>query len=428
MARDPLGVMLQLTETHPDLARINLVVMPAYIVTSAEAAHEILVSKADKFWKGRLQKRMLSGRMFGNGLFLAEGEEWLRQRIMIQPSLHAKRLEGFAAAMVEEAQAMTASWQPGETRDLYEDIGKLTFRTLMRNLFGSGATDARTTWLIGALYRLQAAIAASAGSAMLPDWLPTANNRRINRTIAEVDGLLAEIVAERRAAGTDHGDILSMIIHAQDEKGGQMSQFQVRDEAMTMLVAAFETSSNTMAWTFALLAAHPDAEARLLAEIDAACGGGAPTYAAFRKMPYSKMFVEEALRAYPTAWLIVREAIEPVSVRGVDVPKGAGMILTPYNLHRNPKYFDDPTAFRPERFAPDAPPHPKGAYIPFGSGPRVCVGSAYAMMQAQLALTTVAQRFTLRMPPDQPLSAVQPQAASMLVPKGGLKMVVTPRA
>lgn len=426
-ARDPLAMLMDTARDFPEIAYINVAFQHVYIVTSAEIAHEVLVAQADKFWKGRLHRRMLTGRLLGNGLILSEGEQWQRQRRLMQPTFHARRIEKFAATMVEYTRKRIAGWKPGEIVDVDGEMSKLALEIVCKTLFDVAIHDDGAAHVREAMETIQTAVADSFASAAapIPHWLPTPQNLKINRAIKTLDGILNRFIAERRESGEDRGDLLSMLIFAQDEDGSRMSNRQVRDEAMTLFIAGHETTAKMLTWAWCLLAQHPEAEAKLHAEVDAVCGDQAPTLAALRKLEYTEMVVKETLRLYPTAWLIARQTLEPVTLGGLRLPKGAALFLSPYTVHRDPRYFDAPDEFRPERFAPEAAkPILRQAYIPFSTGPRICIGNSFAQMEAQVILATLAQRCRLRLAPGQRLEV---RAAGTLLPRYGMRMEVLAR-
>ena len=262
-----------------------------------------------------------------------------------------------------------------------------------------------------------------------PSWIPTPSNLRFRRAMRRLDRIIYAIIAERRASGEDRGDLLSMLLHAQDEDDGRrMTDRQLRDEAMTLFMAGHETTANTLAWVWFLLAQHPEAEARLHAELD-----DGPRRPAARPSPtcprlaYAEQVITEALRVYPTVWLLGREAIEPCTRSAATAsPSALTLWMSQWVIHRDPRCFDDPESFRPERWADGlAKRLPRYAYFPFGGGPRICIGNSFAQMEAVLLLATIARRFRLALAPG---AVVRPFPTMTLRPDGGVKVVVTRRS
>jgi cytochrome P450 len=264
----------------------------------------------------------------------------------------------------------------------------------------------------------------------LPMRLPTPSNLRFRRAMNRLDQIIFSIIAERRASGADRGDLLSMLLHAQDEDDGRrMTDRQLRDEAMTLFMAGHETTANTLAWTWMLLAQNPAVEAKLHDELDAVLGpvpvSRAPTLDDLPRLVYTDRVITEALRVYPTVWLLGREVVEPCTIGGQHVPTGLTLWMSQWVLHRDPRFFDDPEAFRPERWADSlAKRIPRFAYFPFGGGPRICIGNSFAQMEAVLLLATIARRYQIRLVPG---TTVKPFPTMTLRPDGGVKVVTEVR-
>jgi cytochrome P450 len=250
--------------------------------------------------------------------------------------------------------------------------------------------------------------------------------RRFNEAKARLDATIYRLIAEHRADGHDRGDLLSMLIAAQDTEvdGGRMTDLQLRDEAMTIFLAGHETTANALTWTWYLLAEHPAAEARMHAEIDAALGGRLPAADDLPRLPYTRMVLAEAMRLYPPAWVIGRRNVEPYTVRGVTLPARTVVLTSQWVTHRDPRWWPEPERFRPERWGEAPGDRPKFAYFPFGAGTRVCIGEQFAWMEGMLLLATIAQRWRLRLVPGHP---VVPQAIITLRPRHGMRMVAEAR-
>jgi cytochrome P450 len=260
----------------------------------------------------------------------------------------------------------------------------------------------------------------------LPRWVPTTQNRRVKRAIARLDDLILSIIDSRRASGEDRGDLLSMLVQARDEDDGRgMTDRQLRDEVMTLLLAGHETTAVTLSWTWYLLGRHPEVEAGLLAEIDTVIGNRSPTPADFPRLMYCERVVREAMRLFPPAFIIGRRAKEPVTIGGTVIPPGTNVLMSQWVVQRDPRWFDDPLAFHPDRWADNlAGRIPKYAYFPFGGGPRVCIGNQFAMLEAVLLLATILPKFRIELDPAQ---QVVPRPAVTLRPADGIRAVVTPR-
>lgn len=420
--RDTLSYLDDLTQ-YGDMVFLRFGPFPVYFVNHPDLVHEVLVSEASKFYKSRSTKQALSD-ISGVNVFTADGDVWKRERKLMQPAFHAKRIGAYADTMVDYTRQLIADWVADETLPIDQQMTKLTMNIVLKTLFDAEAGDesaelgaAMTTLFKVVDQRLQTLLDA-------PHWMPTARNRELWKARERIDQIVLRIIDERRKSGEDRGDLLSMLLLAQDGSD-QMSDQQVRNEALTIFGAGHETTTVAMTWTWYLLSQHPEVEARLHEEVDRVLGDQPPTLADLQHMPYSEMVVKEAMRLYPPAWATTREAIKDVTIGGYTIKKGTTVILAPWTLHRDPRWFADPHRFDPERFKPENESNiPKYAYIPFGGGPRVCIGNAFAMMEARLILATIAQRYQLALDPGQ---VVEPERVFTLRSKYGMKMQVKTR-
>jgi cytochrome P450 len=422
---DLLALAAAWKRDYGDFVYWNFFPYPAYVVSHPDALHEILVEKADAFQKPPIYKTTL-GRFLGNGLLVSDGDFWRQQRKLTQPAFHHARVGRYAETMVSAAQTMIANWQDGAQIDAHAEMMNLALEIVAKTLFnadvGSDAETIRDNLHI--VQRESTALALSFLTALLPAWVPIAANRRQQRAIRALDAVIARIIRERRASAIDEGDLLSMLLLAVDGTA-RMTDQAARDEAMTLFMAGYETSSNAMAWTWALLAQNPVAEARLHTELDRVLGGRPPTLANLARLPYTEWVIKESLRLYPPAHGFGRQALRRVEIGGRVVPKGSIIFIYPYLVQRDARWFDQPDAFKPERWANDLEKRlPKFAYFPFGGGARICIGSAFAMMETRLILATIAAAWRLRL---QPGVRIEPEALITLAPRGGLPMILQQR-
>jgi cytochrome P450 len=359
-------------------------------------------------------------------LFTNDGDFWKRQRKLVQPAFHTRRIGAYAETMVEYAQDAIRDWRAGETVEVDLAMNALTMRIIAKTLFDADvsaeareAGKAIATVLEDVNERLNQVVP-------LPRWVPTSKNRRFYAAVDRLNRLIQRFIDERRKSGDDKGDLLSMLLMAQDaDDGGVMTDKQVRDEAMTLFGAGHETTAVAMTWTWYLLSQHPEVEAKLHAELDSVLAGRAPTLAHLPRLPYTEMVLKESMRLYPPAFTVIREVTTPFTLGGYDFTPGSVIIVNIYGIHRDARFFPDPDRFDPERFAPENEKRlPKYVYLPFGGGPRICIGNAFAMMEAALLLATIAQRWTFRLAPGQ---VVEPQRKFTIRPKYGMKMIVEPR-
>jgi cytochrome P450 len=405
---DPLAFQLSVAQTYGDIAHYSVGPLHIYQLNHPDLVHDVLVERADKFYKARFLKRAFRT-VLGNGLFFSDGDFWKRQRKLAQPAFHSKRIETYAQVMLEHTLRMLDTWQAGQTRAINREMMQLTLSVVVKALFDADVTreagrvgDLMTAILDAANQRINSAVAIS-------DRLPTLRNVRERRALRELDAILHRVIQERRASGKDTGDLLSMLLMAVDEDdGGQMTNQQLRDELMTIFLAGHETTANALTWTWYLLSQHPKVEAKLLDELNTVLGGRTPTIHDLRQLPYTEMVIKEAMRLYPPVGGITREPIQDITIGGYPVKKGSLIVITIHALHRDPRFFKDPEQFIPERFAPGwEEATPRYAYLPFGGGPRICLGNAFAMLESRLVLATVAQRYRLLLVPGQDVVAVQ---------------------
>jgi cytochrome P450 len=315
---------------------------------------------------------------------------------------------------------MLHSWRDGERRNIHEEMMGLTLAIVAKTLFDADvAEEARE---IGEALEVVMDVNTDPRRLLfVPTWLPTPANLAMRRAARRLDRVIYRIISERRANKQDAGDLLSLLLHAQDEDGSRMTDTQLRDEAVTLFLAGYETTAINLSWTWWLLAQHPEVEKKLHAELAAVLGGRSPTFDHLPALRYLEMILTESLRLYPPAWSMVRMAIDDSEIGGYRVPAGCGVAVSQYVVHRDPRFFDSPDEFRPERWEGDlAKRLPKFAYFPFGGGPRICIGNSFALMEASLVLATVAQKFHLSLVPNQ---IVEPLPSITLRPKNGIAVI-----
>ncbi|MFQ3535113.1 MAG: cytochrome P450 [Aggregatilineales bacterium] len=421
---DTLEFAIQTAQQYGTFACARIGKRLLFQISDPELAHQILVTQADKFHKDDIINRALRP-ITGNGLLLSEGEFWRKQRRLAQPAFHHKRIESYAAAMVEEAQRTIATWQTDQPFDVLFEMTQLALKIVSRTLFSADVGDsaARISQLVTVL--LEAANNRISLFTTLHDLLPRASKRQEHIALHDIDALLQRIIAERRAEASDRGDLLSMLLSATDEDDNGMSDQQLRDEVITIFLAGHETTAVTLAWSWALLAQHPEVEAKLWAELDSVLGGRPPTLEDLPRLLYTEMVIKEAMRLYPPAGGIPRMAQTDVQLGEYVLPKGSNVFISTYVMHRDPRYFPEPERFLPERFSPEREASiPRYAYLPFGAGPRICIGNSFAMLEARLLLATIAQRFKLALLKDHP---IVPEQLFTIRPKYGVKVVASIR-
>jgi cytochrome P450 len=417
---DPLRAFLRWHRDAGDVVRLHLLGITAHIFAHPKAIRHVLQEGARKFTKPLQGRRALSG-ILGRGLLVSEGEFWLRQRRIAQPAFHRERIDGFAERMVIAAEDLAREWEARRGPfDVSRDMMRLTLRVVQETLLGTSADDAdfdrigRAVDHIneGTNWKIQRGI-------FNIDWLPTRGNIEFKRQRAVLDEVVHRMIRERRA-GTPREDLLSMLIDAVDQESGErMDDEQVRDEVMTIFLAGHETTANALSWTFFLLGRHPEHARRVRAEVSEVLGDRRASAADAHKLVYTRMVVSEAMRLYPPAWLIARAPIEDEVIDGYHVPARTRIFVSPWVTHRHPAIWRDPEGFDPERFR-DPKAIDRFAYFPFGGGPRLCIGHAFAMMEATLLLATLARRFHLELVPGH---VVRPAPLITLRPKNGVRVV-----
>jgi cytochrome P450 len=422
MQRDAIRFLRHNAATYGDVSAWRFGPQPVWLVNHPDLIREVLVVRDRSFMKGRaLQRTKL---LLGEGLLTSEGDLHRRQRRLAQPAFHHQRIARYAEAMVEEAARLTARWRDGEERDLHHEMMRVTLAVVARTLFGT-SVEHEADEIGAALTELMEMfpLLLNPFSEILRR-LPLPRVRRFRWAIERLDRTIYSIIAARRAEGGDRGDLLSMLLLAQDQEEGSggMSDQQVRDEVMTLFLAGHETTANALTWTWHLLAQQPEAERELHAELDAL--GRAPEPRDAQRLPFTEMVLAESMRLYPPAWAIGRLALEDVPLGGWTLPRGAVAIVSQAVTHRDPRWWPEPERFDPRRFTAEAKAsRPKFAYFPFGGGSRICIGEGFAWTEGVLILATIAREWRLRSTPHP----VVPQALITLRPKGEVRMRIERR-
>ena len=387
----------------------------------------VLQDNARNYHKSPVYDRLREG--VGNGLLTSEDAFWLRQRRLAQPAFHRQRVAAMADAMVACTEQMLDRWDgvaaQGGTIDVIEEMMAVTQAIIVRTMFstdlGEAAEVVNRTWPL-----INRRIGETFWSTKLETSLPLPANRRFWRALHELETVVYRIIADRRRSGRDEADLLSMLLSARDEEtGGGMDDRQLRDEVMTILLAGHETTSLALAWTYYLLSRHPGTAAGIEEEVDRVIAGGRPSFAHVDRLTCTRRAIEESLRLYPPAWGFSRQAVGEDEIGGYRVPKGSLVFLIPFVIHRRPNLWPDPERFDPDRFTPEQDAaRPKFAYMPFGGGPRGCIGNQFAMVEAQLIVASIAQRFRVELLPDQ---GIQPEPLITLRPAPGIRATLARR-
>jgi cytochrome P450 len=404
-----------------DVIRYRFGPVEAHLLLHPDDVKYVLQENHVNYVKGRGTRRM---RLFlGHGLLTSEGELWRRQRRLAQPAFHPKRVAALVDAMVGATDGMLTAWDARAAKDEPVDVAvemmRLTLDVVGRTLFGADLADDASEVYDALTEALEFTSKRLVVPFAIPLRAPLPSNRRFLRARETLDRIVYSVIEQRRKSNARGGaDLLAMLMDARDEETGEaMSDTQLRDEVMTLVLAGHETTANALAWTFLLLSREPIVWRALRAEVDAVLGGRRLVADDLPKLRYTRMVIEESMRLYPPAWMFGRMAIAEDTVRGYRIPPGSMVIISPYFTHRHPDFWTNPEGFDPERFAADAAAkRHKYAYLPFGGGPRICIGNGFALVEAQAILATITQRFRVDVTPRE----VVAEPIVTLRPKGGM--------
>ncbi|MBW4682870.1 MAG: cytochrome P450 [Microcoleus vaginatus WJT46-NPBG5] len=422
--QSPLEFMTKCVQKYGDIIPLRLGLTPACVLANPEYIQYVLKER-ELFVKSRGLKALKT--LLGEGLLSSEGDSWFRQRRLTQPIFHQKRIAGYGEVMVAYTERMLESWKDGETRDVHADMMRLTLNIVMKTIFNSNITEGEAKDVAHALdVAMDWFESKRKQGFLILEWFPRPENIRYRNAIQQLDKNIYKIINQRRVSGEDSGDLLSMLMQAQDEEdGSKMTDKQLRDEAATLILAGHETTANTLAWTWMLLSQNPEARTKLQEELKEVLGDRAPTMADLPRLRYTDMVIKEAMRLYPAVANMARQAIKDYEIGGYQVPAGCAIIMSQWVMHRHPRYFEDAEQFKPERWAGDLEKQlPRGVYFPFGDGPRICIGKGFALMEAVLLLATIAQKFELNLVPEHP---IVPQPSITLRPEYGIKVTLKNR-
>ncbi len=386
--------MIELFRTHGDTYRVFVPARGSYtyVIHHPDDVKRVLVSNHRNYVKGLGLDRVKI--LLGKGLMTSEGELWKRQRYMMQPFFHRRVVTEFAGIIAAANDRFIARWEAisrrGEPVNLTDEMSELTLEIVLRSIIGSD------------LDRLGRETGANPFEVVTKE---QGRNLQFAFKFRSLTRLIAELIARRRATGEEHFDFLAMLLGARDkESGAPMPERELIDEVLTLIVAGHETTASALNWTWYLISQHPQVEARLHAEIDAAAELPAPALGQVEALAYTQQVINEALRLYPPGWLLSRRTLEADELGGYQVPPGTNVLLPLYLLHRHPQFWSEPEAFRPERFAPEQEgTRPRFAYMPFAAGPRHCIGETLAMYEMLMHLYKLARHYRLRYVPDKPL-------------------------
>jgi len=423
----PLESLTSWWREHGDALRFRLGPKTLYLFSHPDLAEEILIKQSDRFVKVYDPQRPTGlALVLGNGLVTSSGDVWKRHRRIIQPIFHRSRMAAMADCMAQVGEQRIAAWDrhAGGTVDIAGEMMQLALEVISQTMFSTSMTQHIDRISHALRVSIKYAFDSFSNPLMLPLWIPTARNREFHSVMQFMDGLMYGLMAERRRTGTSHSDLLDLLLQARDEETGEgLSDQELRDEALTIFAAGHETTANALAWTWYLLATHPEAKARFHEEVDRVLQGRPPRADDLQHLPYTKAIFEESLRLYPPAPAVQRKAATHSTVGEISLPEGAFVLVGTANLHRHPDFWTNPEQFLPERWLNAQQPQSRYAYMPFGAGPRACVGIHFASVEGPLLLALIARRYDLQLAQGP----VEPELMVTLRPKGGLRMTLRPR-
>ncbi len=419
---NPLEMMARGAREHGDVVKFRFAWLDYHLLVAPAAAHRVLVENAKAYHKSPNYAGLKV--MLGEGLLTSEGEHWRRQRRLAQPAFHRDKIAGFVATMAACTEDMLARWEreASDVRDVHAEMMRLTLRIVGKTLLSADLEADAKQFGEALNVAIQWANQYVESIVRVPPWVPTPKNLRFRSAQRTIERVVMRVVDERRSSGAHEEDLLSMLMSATDESSGErMSDKQLKDELLTLTLAGHETTANALSFTFDLLSRHPASLRRLREEAAAVLKGRPPTLEDLPRMPYTKAVIEESLRLYPPAWVFERMALEDDEVLGIPIPKGSVVAVSPWVTHRSPTAFRNPEGFDPERFLEPDPSRHKLAYIPFGAGPRTCIGNVFALTEMQVILPIIVQRASLERLPGY---EVELDPSVTLRPKNGLPMAV----
>ncbi|TGK06989.1 cytochrome P450 [Leptospira semungkisensis] len=416
LAKDPIGFFQLMHERFGKTALFGIRQIPFHIISQPEDVRRVLQENSQNYHKGIFYREL--GRILGKGLLNSEGEFWKKQRKLIQPSFHRQRISEFVEIMAEETNKTLLNWKGQSNLEISKEMMRLTFAIVGKTLFRTEVESYASR--IEASLKVALEITTKRITRLFPmpfSW-PTPENRKLRKALKDMHSVVEELIAERKKNPSN--DLISMLLEVKDEETGEtMSETQVRDEAITLLLAGHETTANALSWAFYLLSQHPDVWEKVRNEAVNVLGDRTPGLEDIQKLAFTRKVVDETLRMYPPAWVIERTAMGDDVVGGYDLPRGTNVSICIFNIHRDPEFWEKPNEFDPDRFDEDrSADRPKYAYIPFGGGPRICIGNIFALTEATLVIALIAKAYKFELVPKHPV-VMEPLVT--LRPKHGIR-------
>lgn len=423
--KDTLGFFARMAAEYDGVSLLPIGTEKVFLLNDPNALEHVFVTNWRGYRKSDFYNKVRP--LFGNGIATSEGEYWRRQRQLMNPAFHRESLQRIGTIMRDSMAAQVADWHDrpaGQPINMSAEITSLALAIVMESLFGAdaqahtGAIARAVDTMLEICERRVWALPDLHGHPVSPLYW------RHRRARATLDRIMYDIIERRCQAGEAGNDLLGMLLSARDpETGDGMTNEQLRDETTTLLVTGHESTANAIVWVLYMLARHPDIEGRVREEIDRVCGSATPSDDDLRGLGYQRMVISEVMRLYPPAWTVSRTALEDDVINGYRIPAGSSVMISPYVIHRNPRYWPDPDKFDPSRFSQEQQDQrPKFAYIAFGGGPRSCIGGNFAMMEMQIVITMLMQAFRLELAPQPP---VEREAVISIRPKRGIRFNAT---
>ena len=426
LAKDPLSFFIHSLHERGDLVPLNLGPTKLLLVHHPDYVRHVLQDNWRNYGKGSMWVAIR--KLVGNGLLGSEGELWLRQRRLMQPAFHRQHIAELTHTVTEVIAATLADWkvlaENKQPVEMAHAMSSLTMKIIVRTMFGTGISDAETREMVEAYSKALKLMNVRMWTFFLPDFIPLPGDTAFRETIQQIDRAVYRFINERRQNPSEANDLLNMLLDARDEDTGEgMNDQQVRDEVFTVFMAGHETSAAVMTWAWYLIWQHPEVERRLQRELKEVLGERAPAFEDLPRLTYTRMIIEETMRMFPPGWLIQRSTLADDTIGGLSVKAGTTVLISPYVVHRHPDFWEDAERFDPDRFAPERS-ITRHAYLPFGEGPRLCIGNNVAMMEMQLMLAMIAQNYRLSL---QPGIEIKPTTMPVLRPNTNLLMHLRPR-
>lgn len=423
-ARNPQRFLTACHGAYGDVVNLSFGRRQVVSIADPELIKRVLVTRADRFSKARFRDDAIEA-LLGDGLLLSEGDLWRERRGLVQPAFAPDRLNNLDSIVTRHTAAMLDEWEQGDIRDLHTEIPRLTLQIIVEAMFGVTLADSTADRIQSALVPVAERFEPDVRRMLRPDWVPTEENRHFRASVSDLEGILDQIVEERRGKVSQDADLLSMLLAALEDPDVEFDRGDLRDELLTMLLAGHDTTALVLIYAWHSLSGAPDVDARLGEEVRSVLDGEQPSAQDLEELRCTERILEESMRLYPPVYTLFREPAVDVRIGDLHLPAGSIVMLPQWVVHRDARWFDEPTVFDPNRWSSaNTKDRPRFAYFPFGGGPRACIGRGFSLLEGQLILAMVADRFRLERTTDEPLSF---RSAITMHPDGPLKVTVNNR-